>query len=71
MSNIPKKIKYKLVESYYVKGSNPLEPFFLSIPYYMFKFSVRSELTRKYYERRITRLLDFIEFSPYKDTEKY
>jgi len=39
-------------------------------PYYMFKFSVRSELTRKYYERRITRFLDFIEFSPSKDTEK-
>jgi len=32
-------------------------------PYCLFKYSVRSEITRKYYERRIRRFLDFIEFS--------
>ena len=31
-------------------------------PYNMFKYSVRSELTRKYYERRIKRFFDFIGF---------
>ena len=31
-------------------------------PYNMFKYSVRSELTRKYYERRIRRFFDFIGF---------
>ena len=29
----------------------------LSNPYYMFKFSIRSEITRKYYKRRIKRFL--------------
>ena len=33
-----------------------------SNPYMMFKFSVRSEITRKYYERRIRLFLDFIDF---------
>ena len=28
----------------------------------MFKYSVRSELTRKYYERRLRKFLDFIQF---------
>jgi hypothetical protein len=41
----------------------------LSNPYYMFKFSIRSEVTRKYYERRIKRFFDFIEFSTYEDIE--
>jgi len=36
----------------------------------MFRFSVRSEVTRKYYERRIRRFFDFIEFSPCKDIEQ-
>ena len=31
-------------------------------PYYMFKFSIRTELTRKYYERRLRTFFDFIEF---------
>jgi hypothetical protein len=31
-------------------------------PYVMFKFSVRSETTRKYYGRRIRHFLDFINF---------
>jgi hypothetical protein len=42
----------------------------LTNPYYMFKFSVRSELTRKYYERRIKRFFDFIEFNVHKDIEQ-
>jgi hypothetical protein len=33
-----------------------------SNPYVMFKFSTRSEITRKYYERRIRHFLDFIKF---------
>jgi hypothetical protein len=31
-------------------------------PYTMFKYSIRSELTRKYYERRLRKFLDFIQF---------
>jgi hypothetical protein len=31
-------------------------------PYAMFRYSIRSELTRKYYERRLRKFLDFIEF---------
>lgn len=42
----------------------------LSNPYYMFKFSVRSEVTRKYYERRIKRFFDFIDFSLDRDIEE-
>ena len=34
----------------------------LSNPYHMFKFSIRTELTRKYYERRIRKFFDYIEF---------
>src|SRR5437763_5281033 len=30
-------------------------------PYMMFKYSIRSELTRKYYERRLRRFFDFIQ----------
>ena len=41
----------------------------LTSPYCIFKFSIRSELTRKYYERRIRRFFDFIEFNPGKDIE--
>jgi hypothetical protein len=33
-------------------------------PYSMFKYSIRSEVTRKYYERRLRRFLDFIQFKP-------
>jgi hypothetical protein len=33
-----------------------------SSPYLMFKFSTRSEITRKYYERRIRHFLDFVKF---------
>lgn len=31
-------------------------------PYMMFKYSIRSELTPKYYERRLGRFFDFIQF---------
>jgi hypothetical protein len=31
-------------------------------PYAMFKYSIRSDTTRKYYERRLRRFLDFLEF---------
>ena len=33
-------------------------------PYSMFKFSIRSEVTRKYYERRLRKFLDFVQFKP-------
>ena len=37
----------------------------------MLKYSIRSELTRKYYERRLRRFLDFIQFEvEIKETEK-
>ena len=37
----------------------------------MFKYSIRTELTRKYYERRIRRFFDFIRFEvEIKDIEK-
>jgi hypothetical protein len=35
---------------------------YLLSPYSMFRYSIRSELTRKYYERRIRIFLDFIQF---------
>jgi hypothetical protein len=31
-------------------------------PYIMFKFSIRSEVTRKYYERRLRKFFDFVGF---------
>ena len=31
-------------------------------PYMMFKYSIRSDLTRKYYERRLRIFFDFIQF---------
>jgi hypothetical protein len=31
-------------------------------PYTMFRYSVRSEVTRKYYERQLRKSFDFIEF---------
>lgn len=31
-------------------------------PYLMFKYAVKTDLTRKYYERRLKRFFDFIEF---------
>ncbi|MDW0284996.1 MAG: hypothetical protein QN785_07095 [Nitrososphaeraceae archaeon] len=39
-------------------------------PYFMFKYSIRSELTRKYYERRLRTFFDFINFSKGSEIEK-
>jgi hypothetical protein len=40
-------------------------------PYTMFKFSIRSELTSKYYERRLRGFFDYIQFeTKMKDMEK-
>jgi len=37
----------------------------------MFKYAIRSDLTRKYYERRLRRFFDFIEFEiEVKEIEK-
>lgn len=52
------------------KTETELSDINLSNPYYMLKFSIRSEATRKYYERRIRRFFDFIEFSPDKGIEE-
>src|SRR5688572_22433509 len=39
--------------------------------YAMFKYSIRSELTRKYYERRLSKFFDFIQFEiELKEIEK-
>lgn len=35
----------------------------LNTPYYLFRFSIRTECTRKYYERRIKKFFDFLDFS--------
>lgn len=42
----------------------------LSSAYHMFKYSIRCELTRKYYERRLRTFFDFIEFCHDKDIEE-
>jgi hypothetical protein len=52
------------------KTDTELSDINLSNSYYMLKFSIRSEVTRKYYERRIRRFFDFIEFSPDKGIEE-
>jgi hypothetical protein len=40
-------------------------------PYTMFRYSIRSEVTRKYYERRLRKFFDFIEFEvEIEDMEK-
>jgi hypothetical protein len=40
-------------------------------PYMMFKYSIRSELTRKYYERRLRGFFDYTQFETgVKDMEK-
>ena len=31
-------------------------------PYRMFKYAIKTEITRKYYERRLKKFFDFIEF---------
>jgi hypothetical protein len=42
----------------------------ITSPYCIFKYSIRSELTRKYYERRIRTFFDFIDFLPDSEIEK-
>lgn len=41
-----------------------------SSPYFMFKYSIRNELTRRYYERRLYRFFDYIDFLPGSEIEK-
>jgi hypothetical protein len=31
-------------------------------PYLMFKYAIKTEITRRYYERRLKKFFDFIEF---------
>jgi hypothetical protein len=31
-------------------------------PFLMFKYAIKTEITRKYYERRLKKFFDFIEF---------
>ena len=31
-------------------------------PYLLFKYAIKTEITRKYYERRLKKFFDFIEF---------
>ena len=42
----------------------------ITSPYNMFKYSVRSELTRRYYERRIRTFFDYIGFLTGSEIEK-
>ncbi|HEY9399107.1 MAG TPA: hypothetical protein VIP29_04340 [Nitrososphaeraceae archaeon] len=42
----------------------------ITTPYYMFKYTIRSELTRRYYERRIRTFFDYIGFSKGSELEK-
>jgi hypothetical protein len=35
----------------------------------MFKYSIKTEITRKYYERRLKKLFDFIEFEMVADKD--
>jgi integrase len=40
-------------------------------PYMMFKYSIRSDITRKYYERRLRSFFDYVQFEiEIKDMEK-
>jgi hypothetical protein len=38
-------------------------------PYLMFKYAIKTEITRKYYERRLTKFFDFIEFEIVADKD--
>jgi hypothetical protein len=39
-------------------------------PYLMFKYAIKTQITRKYYERRLKKFFDFIEFEiEHKDIE--
>jgi len=41
-----------------------IENIVVTSPYNMFKYSIRTELTRKYYERKIRTFYDFIKLLP-------
>ena len=41
-----------------------------SNPYRMFTYSIRSNLTRRYYERRLYRFFNFIEFETHAGLEQ-
>jgi hypothetical protein len=41
-----------------------------SSPYFIFKYSIRNELTRKDYERRLYRFFDYVNFLPGEEIEK-
>jgi hypothetical protein len=38
-------------------------------PYLMFKYAIKTEITRKYYERRLKKFFDFIEFEIVADKD--
>ena len=38
-------------------------------PYLMFKYAIKTEITRKYYERRLKKFFDFIEFEIVTDKD--
>jgi hypothetical protein len=38
-------------------------------PYIMFKHAIKTEITRKYYERRLKKFFDFIEFEIVADKD--
>jgi len=37
----------------------------------MFKYTIKTEITRKYYERRLKKLFDFIEFETTEQSIEY
>ena len=41
----------------------------VSSPYLQFKYSIRTQLTRRYYERRLKKFLDYIDFERVNDFE--
>ena len=41
-----------------------------SSPYSMFRYSIRNELTRRYYERRLVRFFNYISWFPDSEIEK-
>jgi hypothetical protein len=54
-----------------VKADRLLEEHSQISPYMMFRYSIRSELTRKYYERRLRIFFDYIQFEiEARDMEK-
>ena len=38
-------------------------------PYQMFNYAIKTEITRKYYERRLKKFFDFIEFEMVADKD--